>query len=50
MAEITNHLTEEELSELRAEARRRDVAVERLAHDVLVEGVVARRQRRNVAN
>ncbi|MFH8236071.1 hypothetical protein [Streptomyces sp. NPDC018321] len=49
MAEITIDFAEEELSELRAEARRRGVAVERLAHDVLVEGVMARRQRRNAA-
>jgi hypothetical protein len=44
MAAITIEFTEEELAELAAEAQERDVAVDRLAHDVLMEGVAVRRR------
>ncbi|MFB7654764.1 MULTISPECIES: hypothetical protein [unclassified Streptomyces] len=46
MTAFTIEFTEEELAELRAEARRRGVSVECLAHDALMEGVAARRQER----
>jgi hypothetical protein len=46
MAAITIEFTEEELAELAAEAQERDVAVDRLAHDVLMEGVAGRRRER----
>ncbi|WND38092.1 hypothetical protein RI578_29105 [Streptomyces sp. BB1-1-1] len=42
MTAITIEFTEEELAELRAEAQERGVAVERLAHDALIEGVQVR--------
>ncbi|MFJ3301734.1 hypothetical protein ACIPSA_01200 [Streptomyces sp. NPDC086549] len=45
MPGITIELTEEELAELRAEAKERGIAIKRLAHDILTEGVVRRRQR-----
>ncbi|MFE6593290.1 hypothetical protein [Streptomyces sp. NPDC057781] len=44
MTAITIEFTEEELAELRAEAQERGVAVERLAHDALIEGVQVRCQ------
>ncbi|MFE0799197.1 hypothetical protein [Streptomyces sp. NPDC058812] len=47
MAAITIEFTEEELVELWAEAQHRGVAVERLAHDALIEGVATRRQKRD---
>ncbi|MEU4982210.1 hypothetical protein [Streptomyces sp. NPDC021969] len=46
MAAITIEFTEEELAELAAEAGERDVAVDRLAYDVLMEGVAVRRRER----
>ncbi|MFI1565931.1 hypothetical protein ACH4ZX_23245 [Streptomyces sp. NPDC020490] len=45
MPGITIEFTEEELAELRAEAREQGVAIKRLAHDILTEDVVRRRQR-----
>ncbi|MEU9067142.1 hypothetical protein AB0E06_21865 [Streptomyces sp. NPDC048109] len=46
MAAITIEFTEEELTELAAEAQERGVAVDRLTHDVLMEGVAVRRRER----
>ncbi|MFB4197110.1 MULTISPECIES: hypothetical protein [Streptomyces] len=43
MPGITIEFTEEELAELRAEAKERGVAIKRLAHDILTEDVVRRR-------
>ncbi|MFE0689978.1 hypothetical protein ACFV0Z_17750 [Streptomyces xiamenensis] len=43
MPVITIEFTEEELAELRAEAKERGVAIKRLAHDILAEDVVRRR-------
>ncbi|MFD1657352.1 hypothetical protein ACFSL4_03655 [Streptomyces caeni] len=37
--------TEEELAELRAEAKEQGVSIKRLAHDILTEDVVRRRQK-----
>ncbi|MFF9122048.1 hypothetical protein ACF09J_01845 [Streptomyces sp. NPDC014889] len=45
MPGITIEFTEEELAELRAEAKEQGVAIKRLAHDILTEDVVRRRQR-----
>ncbi|MCX4909459.1 hypothetical protein [Streptomyces sp. NBC_00878] len=45
MPGITIDFTEEELAELRAEAKEQGVSIKRLAHDILTEGVVRRRQR-----
>ena len=42
---ITIEFTEQELAELRAEAREKGVAIKRLAHDILTEDVVRRRQK-----
>ncbi|EHN73597.1 hypothetical protein SMCF_6954 [Streptomyces coelicoflavus ZG0656] len=46
MAVIAIEFTEEELAELAAEAQERGIAVDRLAHDVLMEGVAVRRRER----
>ncbi|MFI9583159.1 hypothetical protein ACIHCQ_15220 [Streptomyces sp. NPDC052236] len=45
MPGITIEFTEEELAELRAEAKEQGVAIKRLAHDILTEDVVRRRQK-----
>jgi hypothetical protein len=45
MPGITIDFTEEELAELRAEAKEKGVAIKRLAHDILTEDVVRRRQK-----
>ncbi len=45
MPGITIEFTEEELAELRAEAKEQGLAIKRLAHDILTEDVVRRRQR-----
>ncbi|WP_052865869.1 hypothetical protein [Streptomyces niger] len=45
MPGITIEFTEEELAELRAEAKEQGVAIKRLAHDILAEDVVRRRQK-----
>ncbi len=45
MPGITIEFTEEELAELRAEAKEKGVAIKRLAHDILTEDVVRRRQK-----
>ena len=45
MPAITIEFTDEELSELRAEAKEQGVAIERLGHDILAEDVVRRRQK-----
>ncbi|MEV7086529.1 hypothetical protein AB0O07_11625 [Streptomyces sp. NPDC093085] len=45
MPGITIEFTEEELTELRAEAKERGLAIKRLAHDILTEDVVRRRQK-----
>ncbi|GAB3009532.1 hypothetical protein GCM10023080_089680 [Streptomyces pseudoechinosporeus] len=45
MPGITIDFTEEELAELRAEAKEQGVAIKRLAHDILTEDVVRRRQK-----
>ncbi|MEU3728712.1 hypothetical protein AB0E81_04750 [Streptomyces sp. NPDC033538] len=47
MTAITIDFTEEEPAELRAEARDRGVAMERLTRDALIEGMAARRQERD---
>lgn len=46
MPGITIEFTEEELAELRAEAKEQGLAIKRLAHDILTEDVVRRRQRK----
>ncbi|NGO69715.1 hypothetical protein [Streptomyces boncukensis] len=45
MPGITIEFTEEELAELRAEAKEQGKAIKRLAHDILTEDVVRRRQK-----
>ncbi|MFC3576315.1 hypothetical protein ACFOZ0_24150 [Streptomyces yaanensis] len=45
MPGITIEFTEEELAELRAEAKEQGVSIKRLAHDILTEDVVRRRQK-----
>ena len=45
MPGITIEFTEEELAELRAEAKEKGLAIKRLAHDILTEDVVRRRQK-----
>ncbi|KOT48931.1 MULTISPECIES: hypothetical protein [Streptomyces] len=45
MPGITIEFTEEELAELRAEAKEQGVAIKRLAHGILTESVVRRRQK-----
>ena len=45
MPGITIEFTEQELAELRAEAKEKGVAIKRLAHDILTEDVVRRRQK-----
>lgn len=45
MPGITIEFTEEELAELRAEAKEQGVAIKRLAHNILTEDVVRRRQK-----
>lgn len=45
MPGITIEFTEDELAELRAEAKEQGLAIKRLAHDILTEDVVRRRQR-----
>ncbi|GAA2078008.1 hypothetical protein [Streptomyces albiaxialis] len=47
MPGITIEFTEEELAELRAEAKEQGKAIKRLAHDILTEDVVRRRQRQS---
>lgn len=47
MTVITIEFTEDELTELCAEAQHRGVAVERLAHDALLDGVATRRLERS---
>ncbi|RLL66357.1 hypothetical protein [Streptomyces sp. Z26] len=47
MPGITIEFTEEELAELRAEAKEQGLAIKRLAHDILTEDVVRRRQRKH---
>lgn len=45
MPGITIEFTEEELAELRAEAKEQGLAIKRMAHDILTEDVVRRRQK-----
>ncbi|WP_155055237.1 hypothetical protein [Streptomyces blattellae] len=45
MPGITVEFTEEELAELRAEAKEQGLSIKRLAHDILTEDVVRRRQK-----
>ncbi|WP_416978513.1 hypothetical protein [Streptomyces sp. T028] len=48
MPAITVDLTEEELDDLRAEAKKQGVSVKRLVHDILIEEVRMRQKQRFV--